>query len=186
VRIVDQWIPFSDARRAQMADYAQRHYGVASAALTPRVIVVHFTESDTWQSAFATFSVNVANRGELPGTCAHYVLDQSGVAHQLVRTDTMCRHAIGLNHVAIGIEVVQATHGNTSAWAEQQILARPAQAQALVALIRQLQARYGIATTDVIGHAEANRHPLFRDLLGWRNDHTDWSTASMTVLRAKL
>ncbi len=63
-----------------MADYAQRHYGLASATLSPRVIVVHFTESDTWQSAFATFSTNVANRGELPGTCAHYVLDQAGIA----------------------------------------------------------------------------------------------------------
>ena len=186
VQIVAQWIPYGDQRRSQMADYARRHYGSTSATLAPRVIVVHFTESDTWQSAYSTFSQNVANRGEFPGTCAHFVLDQSGVAHQLVPLDLMCRHTIGLNHVAIGIEVVQATHGNSSSWAEQQILGRPAQAQALVALIRQLQGRYGIATTDVIGHAEANRHRLFTDLLGWRNDHTDWSMASMTTLRSRL
>ena len=27
---------------------------------------------------------------------------------------------------------------------------------------------------DVIGHAMANDSPYFKDLEGWRNDHTDW------------
>ena len=27
---------------------------------------------------------------------------------------------------------------------------------------------------DVIGHAMANHSPYFKDLEGWRNDHTDW------------
>ena len=78
----------------------------------------------------------------------------------------MCRHAIGLNHVAIGIEVVQPTNGHSSAWADQQILARTAQVGGLLALVRSLQHEYGIPTTMVYGHATANSCPLFRDLQG--------------------
>ena len=26
----------------------------------------------------------------------------------------------------------------------------------------------------MIGHAMANHSPYFKDLEGWRNDHTDW------------
>ena len=69
---------------------------------------------------------------------------------------------------------------------QQQILARPAQIDAVLRLVRELQARYGIGAGDVIGHAMANGHRLFVDKLGWRNDHTDWSAASIAVLRQRL
>jgi hypothetical protein len=185
-RLVQKWLPYPQQRKDEMADYARRHYGIASAHLEPQVIVVHFTESDTAAAAYNTFAADVPNRGELPGTCAHFIVDQDGTVYATVPTDLMCRHAIGLNHVAIGIEIVQATHGHTSTWAEQQILARPGQIDAVLRLIRELQARYGIGTGDVIGHAMANGHRLFVDKLGWRNDHTDWSAASIAVLRQRL
>lgn len=185
-RLVQKPLPYPQQRRDQMAAYAGRHYGISSAVLRPQVIVLHFTESDTAASAYSTFAANTPNRGELPGTCAHFIVDQDGLVLAIVPTDLMCRHAIGLNHVAIGIEIVQASHGRGSVWAEQQILARPAQIGAVLALVRQLQARYGIATSDVIGHAMANGHRLFQDRLGWRNDHTDWSAASIATLRSRL
>lgn len=169
-----------------MAAYAKRHYGVSSWTLTPKVIVLHFTETDTWGPVRSTFLANVPNRGELPGTCAHFVVDQQGIIHELVPTTTMCRHVIGLNHVAIGIEIVQATHGHTSRWADQQILGRPPQIQAVLGLVRQLQKQFGIATADVIGHATANSHRLFLDKEGWRNDHTDWQAPSVAEFRSRL
>ena len=85
-----------------------------------------------------------------------------------------------------GIEIVQATHGHTSLWADQQILGRPAQIQAVLGLVRQLQMQFGIATADVIGHATANSHRLFLDKVGWRNDHTDWQAHSVAEFRSRL
>ncbi len=169
-----------------MAAYSLRHYGTSSSALTPRVIVLHFTETDTYPPVWSTFATDSPNRGELPGTCAHFVVDQQGVVHQLVPTDVRCRHTIGLNDSAVGIEVVQASHGNGSVWADQQILHRPAQLGALVALVRSLMARFGIAAGDVIGHATANSHRLFHDLQGWTNDHTDWQAADVAAFRSLL
>ena len=56
---------------------------------------------------------------ELPGTCAHFVIDTDGTIYQLVSTSIMCRHTVGLNYTAIGIEHVGtsdaqilATHGS--------------------------------------------------------------------------
>lgn len=186
LRISDDPIPYPQARKDEMAAYSARHYGSASWTLTPKVIVLHFTESDTWTSARAAFAADVPDLGELPGTCAHYLVDQGGLVHALVPTSVRCRHAIGLNDAAIGIEFVQATHGHSSTWADQQILARSAQAEAGLALVRSLQAQYGIATADVIGHASANAHPLFHDRLGWRNDHTDWQPVDVGAFRARL
>ncbi len=184
--IVEAWIPYSQSRKDQMAAYAKRHYGVATSTLTPKVIVLHFTETDTWEPVRSTFVANVPNRGELPGVCAHFVVDQKGVIRALVPTNVMCRHAIGVNHVAIGIEIVQATHGHTSLWADQQILGRPAQIQAVLGLVRQLQTQFGIAAEDIVGHATANRHRLFLDKQGWRNDHTDWQAPSVAEFRSRL
>jgi hypothetical protein len=190
--IVDDLIPFSAKRRAQAAAYSQRHYGIRSAALYPKVIVLHFTETDSYRSVWNAFAANTPAPGpagtspEPPGTCAHFVIEQDGTIHRLVPVTLQCRHTIGLNRWAIGIEIVQATHGNTSHWADQQILNRPAQIDAALNLVRSLQRQYDIPTTSVIGHATANDSPLFTDLAGWRNDHTDWQPQDVTEFRRRL
>jgi N-acetyl-anhydromuramyl-L-alanine amidase AmpD len=96
-----------------------------------------------------------------------------------------CRHTIGLNDQAIGIEMVQ-EGGSSATWADQQILDRPAQVGAALALVRDLQAQFGIPTTSVIGHAMANSAPQLHDRLGWRNDHADWSADNVARFRARL
>lgn len=168
-----------------MAAYSLKHSGTASWQLTPTVIVLHFTAGGSWQGARSTFASNAANMGELPGTCAHFVIDKDGTVYSLVPTSIRCRHTIGLNDSAIGIEMVQ-EGGSSSSWADQQILARPAQANAALALVRSLQAQYGISTANVIGHAMANTAPQFHDLAGWRNDHTDWQAADVATFRSRL
>ena len=183
-RIVEDQISYGNERREQMAGYSRRHYGDREYA---RAITTR--SSSTTPPAAATpprgalSTCNAPNRGELPGVCAHYVVKQSGGIAELVPPRIRCRHAIGLNHRSIGIEMVQEA-GPGPAWADRQILERKPQIRAALRLVAWLQDRYGIATADVIGHSMANDSPYFKDLQGWRNDHTDWLKGDVKEFRS--
>jgi hypothetical protein len=183
--IVERPIDFGAARKAEMAAYSLEHYGDSSYQLDPKLIVLHFTSGSTFVGAFETFASDTPTRGELPGTCAHYIVDKDGTIYHLVDEAIRCRHAIGVNHVALGIEMVQEDLA-TAHKTDQQILARPAQISAALHLVKWLQAAYGIADTNVIGHAMANDSPLFLDLTGAVNDHDDWQAADVAEFRARL
>jgi hypothetical protein len=185
-RIVADHLTFGATRKTETAAYAERHYGRPTWQLDPTMIVLHYTESDTYASARSLFEADLLNRGERPGTCAHYVVDQDGTIYELVPPTVMCRHAIGLNQLAIGIEFVQSSNGHDSRWAVQQVLRRKAQAAAGVALVEDLQHRFAIQDGDVIGHAMVNDAKGFRDLQGWRNDHTDWQQPEVARFRSLL
>jgi N-acetylmuramoyl-L-alanine amidase len=185
-RIHDDAISYGAHRRAQMAAYSQRHYGDREHRLTnPQVIVLHFTATDSYDAVWSTFDSNAPNMGESPGVCSHYVIEQNGTINELVPPRLRCRHTIGLNYTAIGIEMVQAT-GQGSHWADQQILARGPQIRAALGLVRWLQRRYEIPTGEVIGHAMANDDPHFKDREGWVNDHTDWLQRDVKEFRHRL
>lgn len=175
-------IPYGAARRAQMAAYAQRHYGIHSFRLAPRMVVEHVTVSTTFASAFATFAANTPSPelGELPGVCAHFVVDTDGTIHQLARLNLMCRHVTGLNHRAIGIEHVGLSHTD--------VLRNPRQMRASLALTAWLQDRYRIPLANVIGHNESLEHPLRRERNpAWRcQTHGDFTRAAMTDYRRRL
>ncbi len=107
--IVESPIPFGAKREAEMKSYAERHYGIDTYSLIdPHVIVIHYTVTPSFRSTFNTFAPDVPDPElhELPNTCAHYVVDSDGTIHQLVSIDIMCRHTVGLNWTAIGIEHV--------------------------------------------------------------------------------
>jgi N-acetylmuramoyl-L-alanine amidase len=181
--IVWRKIPFGAARRAQMRAYARRHYGLDSAALRdPKVIVEHFTASGTFSSAFNTFAANAPDveLHERPGVCAHFVIDRDGTIYQLVSLRTMCRHTVGLNDVAIGIEHV--------GFSDAEILGRPAQLRASLRLTRWLQARYGIRRRNVIGHAESLSSPYHHERVARlrTQTHGDFAPATMRRYRGKL
>jgi hypothetical protein len=186
LRLVPKLIDFPQQRKDEMATYSLRHYGASSWQLKPTMIVLHFTETDTAEVARNAFANDSPNLGELPGTCAHFIVAQNRDVWQIVPTSVRCRHTIGLDDKAIGIEMVQRTQGNSSHWADQQILDRPAQIGAVLALLRFLQREYGISTSNIIGHATANEAPQFRDLQGWRNDHTDWQAQDVLEVRRRL
>ena len=185
-RVVVDHLAFGATRKAETAAYSARHYGTRTARLTPTMIVLHYSESDTYASVRSLFAADQPNRGETPGTCAHYVVDQDGTIHELVPPTLMCRHTVGLNHLAIGIEFVQSSRGHDPRWATQQVLARRVQAAAGVALVESLQRRFAISDADVIGHAMANDSKGFRDLEGWRNDHVDWQAPEVDAFRQLL
>ena len=120
--IVQRPIPFGAKRRDEMRAYARRHYDLDSFRLQgPKVIVEHFTVGDTFRSAYDTFARDVPDveLHELPAVCAHFVVDKDGTIYQLVALNNMCRHTVGLDDTAIGIEQVGRGAG--------EILDRPAQ-----------------------------------------------------------
>jgi N-acetylmuramoyl-L-alanine amidase-like protein len=179
-------IPFGSERKAQMVAYARRHYGSFMAPTYkldhPHVIVIHYTESPTFQATYNTFAPDTADPElhELPNTCAHFVIDKSGGVHQLVPLDVMCRHTVGLNWTAIGIEHV----GNS----DQEVLGDPSQMGASLRLVRWLRCRYRVAIRNVIGHNESLSSPYHReDVPSLRaQTHSDFNHADMQVYRSRL
>jgi beta-N-acetylhexosaminidase len=176
-------IPFGERRRAEMRAYAQRHYDIDRWELrSPRVIVQHWTETDTVRAAYDTFAPDVPDveLGELPGVCAHYVIGKAGDIHRLVPLTTMCRHTVGLNWTAIGIEHVGRRDG--------QVLGNRRQIAASLRLTRSLQGRFRIATRNVIGHAESLASPYHRERVAAlrRQTHDDMKRPAMRRYRRAL
>jgi beta-N-acetylhexosaminidase len=181
--IVWKPIPFDAHRRAEMAQYAARHYGLHTWRLDhPKVIVEHYTASNSFASAWNTFASDAPDPElhELPGTCAHFVIDRDGTIYQLVPLSTMCRHTVGLNWTSIGIE-----HVGTS---DASILRNPKQIAASLKLTLWLMHRYGISLPNVIGHNESLTSRYHRERYApWRcQTHGDWTHADMQTYRAQL
>jgi N-acetylmuramoyl-L-alanine amidase len=182
-RVVSRPIPFGERRRQEMRAYARRHYGIDDhRLLRPRVIVQHYTVTASFQPVYDTFAVDRPDPelGELPGVCAHYVIDRDGIVYQLVSTRIMCRHTVGLNYTAIGIE-----HVGTS---DAQVLGNRRQLAASLRLTRMLQGRFGIATRNVIGHNENRSSPYHRERVARlrTQTHADFPRAAMEVYRRSL
>jgi N-acetylmuramoyl-L-alanine amidase len=181
--IVQDPIPFGERRVAEMRAYARRHYGFFRARLLePKVIVEHMTANTSYSATFNTFAADVADPElhELPGTCAHFVIDARGRIHQLVSLRWMCRHTVGLNWTAIGIEHVGMTG--------DEVLRNPAALRASLRLTRWLQARFSISAANVIGHAESLSSPYHRENVVrlQRQTHGDWPATLMRRYRARL
>jgi N-acetylmuramoyl-L-alanine amidase len=181
--VVTKPIPFGAARRAETAAYAERHYGIDSWRLqAPHVIVEHYTATSTFSSVWSTFAADTPDPelGERPGTCAHYVVDRDGTIYGLVPTTTICRHTVGLNWTAIGIE-----HVGTS---DAQILSNTRQLDASLRLTLWLASRFHISLPNVIGHAESLTSRYHRERYApWRcQTHGDWQHADMVVYRRRL
>jgi N-acetylmuramoyl-L-alanine amidase len=181
--IVQRPIPFGAERRAETAAYARHHYGLGTWRLQhPHVIVEHYTASTTFSSAWDTFASDAPDPElhERPGTCAHFVVDKDGTIYQLVPLTTICRHTVGLNWTAIGIE-----HVGTS---DASILDNRRQLASSLALTLWLMHRYDIALPNVIGHSESLTSRYHREHYApWRcQTHADWTHADMQTYRARL
>jgi N-acetylmuramoyl-L-alanine amidase len=156
-----------------MTAYATRHYRIHSWRLRgPHVIVEHYTAGGSFSSAWNTFAANTPDPElhELPGDCAHFIIDTNGKIYQLVR----------LNYTSIGIE-----HVGTS---DQQILHDPRQLHASLRLTLWLAQRYHIKLANIIGHNESLNSPYHRERYApWRcQTHSDWNRADMNLYRRDL
>lgn len=145
--------PIFDAERLQLTvNYARQHYGEATAVLTnPQMIVVHFVTIPTLQKSLDFFRPSridhqirrdIAGGGEV-NVSAHYLVDRDGTLYQMASEDLLCRHIIGFNHTAIGIENVAANADDLTA----------AQLDANAALISRIVQRQP-AIRYLLGHHE--------------------------------
>jgi N-acetylmuramoyl-L-alanine amidase len=181
--IVQRPIPFGVQRKTEMVAYARRHYGLNTyRLLDPHVIVIHFTETPDFQSTYNTFAPDVPDSElhELPGTCAHFVIDKDGTIYQLVPLGIMCRHTVGLNWTAIGIEHV--------GYSDAQVLGDHRQIDASLRLVRWLRCRFRIPVGDVIGHNESLQSPYHHENVPAlrTQTHNDFQHADMQIYRARL
>lgn len=177
-------IPFSGRRMGEMAAYSVRHYGLNTFRIVgPHMIVEHWTDGNSFASAFNTFRQDVRDPelNELPGTCAHFVIDTSGRIYQLVDVRIMCRHAFGVNWTSIGIEHVGLS--------DAQVMGDARQLASSLALTAWLRCRFNIKVRDVLGHAETFGSPWLRErkrALLKNGTHSDMGPAAMRRYRALL
>jgi beta-N-acetylhexosaminidase len=182
--VIHQWrIPFPQRRRDEMAAYARRHYGTNSFELkNPQVIVEHVAETSNASATRNTFVPDSPDPElhEVPGICAHFVVDRDGTIYQLVSLSIMCRHTVGLNWTAIGIE--------HAGYADGDVMGNRRQLAASLRLTNWLRCRYGIAIKNVIGHNESLSSPYHHENVARlrTQTHGDMKHASMQRYRAAL
>jgi N-acetylmuramoyl-L-alanine amidase len=181
--IVARRIPFGGRRRREMAAYSARHYGMRTYRLRhPHVIVEHYTANTSLSATINTFASDAPDPElhERPGTCAHFVIDTDGTIYQLVPLRWRCRHTVGLNWTAIGIE-----HVGTS---DAAVMSSPRVLRASLRLTRWLRCTHGIRVRNVIGHAESLSSPYHHERVRSlrTQTHGDMTHASMQRYRARL
>jgi N-acetylmuramoyl-L-alanine amidase len=181
--IQHDYIPFPAKRKHEMRLYARRHYGIDDYRLiNPKVIVEHVSVTSSWRAVWNTFAPDVPDSElhELPGTCSHFVVDQDGGIHQMVPLGLMCRHTVGLNWTAIGIEHV--------GFSDSQVMNDARELRASLRLTRWLQARFHIATRNVIGHNESLSSPYHHERVASlrHQTHGDMTHSTMTRYRRLL
>jgi N-acetylmuramoyl-L-alanine amidase len=181
--IVRHYIPYPARRKQEMRAYARRHYGIDTWRLRdPKVIVEHVSLAGSTGAVFATFAPDIPDveLHELPGVCSHFVVGADGTVVQMVPLSLMCRHTVGLNYTAIGIEHV--------GFRDADVLNDPRQMRASLRLTRWLRCRFHIAIKNVIGHNESLSSPYHHERVPAlrHQTHGDWVHADMVRYRARL
>jgi N-acetyl-anhydromuramyl-L-alanine amidase AmpD len=112
--------------------------------------------------------------------CSHFAVSASGGVYKFVPPTIRCRHVVGLNYTAIGIEHV--------GFSDQDILNRPAQLNGSLQFTQWLRCRFGIPVSQVIGHNESLSSPFYKELdPRFRGQtHQDWNRADMNIYRSDL
>ena len=136
-------IPYPKKRKREMAAYSKRHYGQNKWRLVdPKLIVIHYAEAGSISSIFNTFRTDQPDVEfhELPNVCSHFAVAASGAVYKFVPPTIRCRHTVGLNWTAIGVEHV--------GFSDQDILDRPAQLNGSVQFVQWLRCRFGIPVSN--------------------------------------
>ncbi len=166
-----------------MAAYSKRHYGDHTWRLhNPHVIVEHISVTSSAAAVYNTFAPDHPDPElhELPNVCAHFVISPSGRIFQLVHLTIRCRHTVGLNWTAIGIE--------HAGYNDSDLLGNRRELRASLHLTRYLRCRFQIKVKNVIGHRESLRSPYHHERIpSLRSQtHGDMRHSSMQIYRHKL
>ena len=162
LQIIQKPIIWDNIRDSLSLDYMRIHHNMerAEPIIVPQMVVVHWTAIKTFEGSFRAFnSVLLPGREKLQkasplNVSVQYLIDQDGKIYQLTPDNRFCRHVIGLNHCAIGIENVG--NGSTHPLTEAQL-------ESNIALIKQLKLKHN-KIEYVIGHHEYrnfNGTPLY-------------------------
>jgi hypothetical protein len=176
-------IPYPKKRKREMAAYSKHHYGQYKWRLVdPKLIVIHYAEAGSIAAIHNTFAPDNPDVEfhQLPNVCSHYAVAADGSVYKFVPPTIRCRHTVGLNYVAIGVEHV--------GFSDQDILDRPAQLNGSLHFVQWLRCQFGIPVSGVIGHNESLSSPYYKELdPRFRGQtHGDWNHADMDVYRSDL
>jgi N-acetyl-anhydromuramyl-L-alanine amidase AmpD len=181
---IDRLLEFSEERARLTLEYRRAHEGGESLDITPRVVVLHYTGGGSVKATWTYFNrttieaarAKLARAGRV-NVSAHFLVDRDGTIYRLVPEIRFARHAVGLNHVAVGVENV----GDGRRWP-----LTDAQVEANARLIRALAARYPL--THVLGHSEiSDRTPYFKELdASYRNPKPDPGARFLRRVRARI
>lgn len=158
--VVPRMLPYQ-AWEDEYRSYFQRHVRDPRLELEPTVIVMHYTATRTFETAYRGWvrGVNMsAGRGTVRGhPSVHFMIDRDGTIFQLFPVNRRATGAYGVNHVSLQIEMVAAD--------ESDLLSNPAVVASGFRLARSLAATHGIPASKVYGHHEvsAGMVPEFLD-----------------------
>ena len=183
--IIDKPISFGEQRVELTLEYRRVHQDPSadSVEIDPKMIVLHYTAGHSATGTWKYFNnermsgerAKLRKAGAL-NVSAHFLVDRDGTVYRLVPETWMARHAIGVNHIAIGVENV----GDGDRWP-----LTDAQVAANIALVRYLVAKHDI--THLIGHSETGEldgTELFVELdSGYRNSKPDPGREFMQKVR---
>ena len=172
-----------------------RHVGDARLDLAPRILVMHYTVTESAAAALRlwTRGVNMAagDQGTVFGhPSVHYVIDRDGTIYQTFPTERRCTGTYGVNHVALQVELVAMDEG--------ELLRNRTLVSQSFRLARSLLGRFSIPPGKVYGHYEVGQGrsvvPEYLDLADTRypdrypssSTRTDPGTTYMAWLRAYL
>lgn len=188
IDIIDKPIAYGEDRVELTIEYRRLHQDpdADGVEIDPKMIVLHYTAGNSATGTWKYFNkvrmsgkrAKLAKAGAV-NVSAHFIVDRDGTIYRLVPETWMARHAIGLNHIAIGVENV----GDGDRWplTDEQV-------EANAALVRYLVAEHGI--THLIGHYETGQldgTDLFVELdPQYRNSKPDPGRAFMERVRAEV
>jgi N-acetylmuramoyl-L-alanine amidase len=147
-------IPTLNATKLELTkQYCLENYGIARYKLdSPKIVLVHFTVIPTLEETVAYFQkdsiessrTNISKFSQM-NVGIHYIVDKDGSIYKLVPDTVIARHAIGFNHVSIGIENIAKDAADLT----------PAQLESNVKLIAVLKER-NPGLEYLVGHHEYN------------------------------
>ena len=170
INIIQLPINYGKERINLSLAYLKNRHGLnqSSPTITPKIIVLHYTEGGTIKSIHDYFNpATIENARQLNkkvstlNVSSQYLVDRDGKIYQLMSDTLLARHAIGINYCAIGVENIGAEHNPLT---EAQVIAN-------AGLVRHLAKKYKIEY--LIGHSE---YTQFRNTPIWKETDAKYIT----------
>lgn len=170
IKIIQLPIHYGKERINLSLDYLKNRHGInqSSPIITPKIIVLHYTEGGTIKSMHNYFNpATIENARQLNkkastlNVSSQYLVDRDGKIYQLMPDTLFARHAIGINYCAIGVENIGGEHNPLT----------EAQVTSNANLVRYLCKKYKIEY--LVGHAE---YIVFRNTPIWKETDPKYIT----------